>query len=330
MVRVAAIGEVMVELSPSPQPISGINRSAGSEERKAMMLSYAGDTFNTAVYMARLGVATEYTTILGDDPYSDAILAWLKREGIGTGTITRQPGRLPGLYMIQNSADGEREFSYWRNDAPARLLFQVPAAVDALAGQLFDCDYLYLSGITLAIMTPAARTLLLAFLRSYRRQGGRVVFDSNYRPRLWRDSEEARGSIIAVLGLTDIALLTLEDEQLLWGDGDVESCLARYRKSGIAELVLKRGAEETLLFHEGQLQRVPVAPVEGVVDTTGAGDTFNAGYMAARAKGWGPAAAAREGNRCAAIVIRHHGGVIGGDDFLAEYCRNSVLDPLYD
>ena len=311
MSRIAAIGEVMVELVPYP--------AADEKGREIKVVSYAGDTFNTAVYMARLGADTEYVTLLGDDAHSDRILQLMADEAIGSSAIERLPGRAPGLYMISNTPDGEREFAYWRKEAPARQLFASDAAVAALAQQLSNCDNIYISGITLAIISPEARQRLVEFLRTFRARGGRVIFDSNYRPRLWATRSEAQAAVMAVMKQADIALLTLDDEQLLWGQDSVEACEERYRDCQLDELVLKRGAEEVIVITVQGRQSVPVPPVKNVLDTTGAGDTFNAGYMAARLKGLSPIEAASEGIRCAGIIIRHRGGVIDRDIFQREY-----------
>jgi len=299
--HIAAIGEVMVELSPYP--------TAQEESREIKALSFAGDTYNTSVYMARLGLKTDYVTLLGDDAYSDQILQRMQDENIGAGMIERREGRAPGLYIIRNTPDGEREFFYWRNEAPARELFSDPTDSVRLYKQLQSCDCVYLSGITLAIMQESARTSLLDCLARLRSKGTRVIaFDSNYRPRLWDSAKAAQETMSAILKQVDIALLTLDDEALLWGDDTLEGCKKRY--PGVPELVLKRGADETILLVDGKETRVPVPPVASVIDTTGAGDTFNAGYLAARLRGASPEESAANGTRCARVVIQHRGGVI--------------------
>lgn len=306
--RIAAIGEVMVELSPYP--------SSQEETREIKALSFAGDTYNTSVYMARLGLETNYATILGDDAYSDQILDRMHDEGIGTDMIERRSGRAPGLYIIRNSPDGEREFFYWRNEAPARELFADPTASVRLYKQLQQFDCVYLSGITLAIMSESARTSLIDCLAKLRAKGIKIAFDSNYRPRLWDNAKSARRAMSALLEQVDIALLTLDDEELLWNDGSLEGCKKRYAQT--PELVLKRGAEETILIIDGRESRVPVPKVDNVIDTTGAGDTFNAGYLAARLQGATPEESAKNGTRCARVVIQHRGGVIDRALFNAE------------
>lgn len=303
--RLAAIGEVMIELAP-----------AGGEEQgpgqigACLVRGFGGDTFNSAIYMARAGVDTSYVTLLGDDPYSDDLLSLMAAEGIDTSAIQRLPGRSPGLYMIRNSADGERFFHYWRDQAPARELFLREPEREGLFNQLEQMDCLYLSGITLAILSEEARRHLLCFLADYRRNGGRVAFDSNYRPRLWPSPEAARRTLSGFLQQTDIALLTLEDEFALWDDRSAGNCVDRCARYRIGELVLKRGPEPVLLDYDGELSAIPVPTVAEVLDTTGAGDAFNGAYLAARLHGAEPEQAAVAGNRCAGLVIRHRGAIV--------------------
>lgn len=310
MTHIAAIGEVMVELSPAPGNTPG--------NRETMALSYAGDTYNTSVYMARLGLQTDYVTNLGDDPYSAQILQRMADENIGTGMINQLPGRSPGLYIIRNTPDGEREFFYWRKEAPARELFSTTATTQQLIQQLKVCNCVYLSGITLAIIGEQSRVNLLHALQTLRGQGVMIAFDSNFRPRLWQNREEAQQAMLAILQHTDIALLTLDDEKLLWGDDSIQGCVTRYKHTGISELILKRGADETVIFNGPEEIRVAVPPVQNIIDTTGAGDTFNAGYLAARLNGASPLDAAKQGTRCAGIIIRYRGGVIDKDVFARE------------
>ncbi|WP_049724066.1 sugar kinase [Gilvimarinus polysaccharolyticus] len=311
MAKIACIGEVMIELAASESTTNG---------REYKALSYAGDTYNTAVTLARLAIDTTYVTRLGDDHYSDAIIARLQAENINTQAIVHQEGAVPGLYMIHNSPDGEREFFYWRSQAPARAMFSQQQEIAQLETALNDCEMIYLSGITLAIISTEARQQLLAFLRRFKKHGGKVAFDSNYRPRLWQTPEQAQQAMNELLSVTDLALLTLDDEELLWGDDDdaIEAVKLRYANYGIAEIVLKRGAEDVIILNGNQQTRVAVPRVENIVDTTAAGDTFNAGYLAARSTGKSAEAAAAQACRCARVIIQHRGGVIDRELYLNE------------
>jgi 2-dehydro-3-deoxygluconokinase len=296
--RFAAIGECMLELRHL------------DEDRLA--LSFAGDTYNAAVYLARVGggrVAVDYVTALGDDPYSERMLAAWRDEGIGVDLVARLPGRLPGLYLIRTDPRGERSFYYFRLAAAARDMFRTERAAEILAA-LARYDDLYFSGITLSILDEESRATLLRLMDEGRANGARVAFDPNYRAAGWPSPEVARAAMIDALRRADVALPTLADERLLFGDSDAETCAARLRALGVAEVVVKMGAEGCLVSCGGELRFVPACPAVEVVDTTAAGDSFNAAYLAARFAGAEPEEAARQGHRLAAEVIRHPGAII--------------------
>lgn len=294
--RIALIGECMIELQ---------HRADGSLHQ-----SFGGDTLNTAVYLRReLGDAgsVDYVTALGDDSFSDAMCEHWHAEGLGLGTVQRLAGRLPGLYCIQTDAQGERKFLYWRNEAAVRDCFTTPAAEPVLAA-LPGYDVVYFSGITLAVLGDIGRERLLQALIEARQRGAKVVFDNNYRPRLWADVQMAREAYRRVLAAVDIALLTEDDERALFGYEDSEQVFAAY--PSIAEVVLKRGADACLIRCAGERFAVPALKVEKVVDTTAAGDSFSAAYLASRLKGGSPQEAALAGHRLASRVIQVPGALI--------------------
>jgi len=297
---VYAIGECMIELQRSPA-------HAGMDYR------FGGDTLNAAVYMARLldpaRVKVAYVTGLGIDGMSAEMLASWEKEGIETACVQRLPERLPGIYMIETDPSGERRFHYWRKDSAARHWLEAPEAGKVLV-QLAAARMVYLSGISLAILSEADRELLISALAQCRARGGSVVFDNNYRPRLWENAQAAASVYRRVLAHTDIALLTLDDEQAIYGPETAHQVVERTRGYGVREVVVKCGAEPCVVWAEGQLHEVAPEPVRDVVDTTAAGDSFGAAYMAARLSGQDPAAAARAGHRLAGTVIRHRGAII--------------------
>ncbi|HZR88113.1 MAG TPA: sugar kinase [Bradyrhizobium sp.] len=292
--KVASIGECMIEFSAA---------GGGLFAR-----GFGGDTLNTAVYLSRLGIDAAYVTALGDDAMSEAMLAAWQAEGIDTREVLRIPGRVPGLYLIERDAHGERSFLYWRDHAPAREFFD--RADDAALERLAGFDWLYLSGISLSLYGETGRARLRELLVTLRRRGGRLAFDGNYRPRGWSDAETARRAFNAILPLVDLALPTFEDEQALFGDVDGAACIARIRAHGIGEIVVKRGALGCLIEAAGQRSEIPPPHVVQPVDTTAAGDSFNAAYLAARISGAAPEQAAQAGHRLASVVIMSPGAVI--------------------
>jgi 2-dehydro-3-deoxygluconokinase len=299
MIRVACIGECMIELAHL--------------EPKTLQLGFGGDTLNTAAYLARMtgrdAVAVDYVTALGDDAYSEAMLEGWRAEGIGVALVERRAGRLPGLYTIRTDADGERHFTYWRDRAPAREMLAGARAGKLLAA-LESHDLLYASGITLSILDQPQRAALERIAARIRAAGGRVAFDGNFRPAGWPDPAEARAAYERLLGHADIALPTLEDETALFDSKDAPAVAARLHRLGVAEVVVKLGAKGCYLSSAAFTGVVEAAPVAEVVDSTAAGDSFNAGYLAARLRGEAPPSAAGQGHALASRVIGHRGAVI--------------------
>lgn len=296
--RVAAIGECMIELRQLSET--------------ALELAYGGDTFNTSAYLARIAdgrLAVDYVTAVGDDPYSAGMRGAFESEGVGTSLVLTLPGRLPGLYAIRVDARGERSFFYWRRESAARAMLD-GAAGEALASKLPAYGWLYVSGITLSILDDAARERLFAILSEVRRRGGKVAFDTNFRPRGWPDLAAARATMTRALKSADLALPTFPDEQALFGDADPDATIARMAALGVREIVVKNGGEAMHLSADGKRERIAIPSIEKVVDTTAAGDAFNAGYLAARIRGLAPHRAALAGARLAGVVIGHRGAVI--------------------
>ncbi|MFG6468923.1 sugar kinase [Roseateles sp. BYS87W] len=302
-VSIAALGECMLELQG---PAFG-----------ALRQSFGGDTLNTAVYLSRCGGAdlrVHYATALGDDALSSGLLQRWESEGVRTGLVQRLPGRLPGLYLIELDAGGERRFHYWRGQAAARAYFDT--ATTALEEQADALDALYLSGISLAILPSAGRERVLALMARMRAAGKVVAFDNNYRPRLWETVADARYWYGRAFSAASVALITADDHQALHGLPDLDAAVSAAQALQVNEIAIKRGALPTLVggrHGDGVWHAVPTEPVPQVVDTTAAGDSFAAGYLSQRLRGGTCADAAAFGNRVAARVIQHPGALIPRD-----------------
>jgi 2-dehydro-3-deoxygluconokinase len=266
---------------------------------------FGGDTLNTAIYLARLGAAVDYVTALGDDAFSDAMAAAWREEGVGTGHVLRIPGKLPGLYIIETSDGGERRFHYWRDSSAARALLDQPASAALLDG-LAGYALVYLSGITLSLYDEAGRARLMAALARARRSGTRIAFDTNFRPRNWPDAAAARAAYAAMLAGSDIVLASLEDLDLLHGAGQGEAAA----EALAAEEVVLKLHEPACRLRVGPLDTVVRAAPVAAIDTTAAGDSFAAAYLAARLAGRPPVEAAAAGHRLAGAVVGHRGAII--------------------
>jgi 2-dehydro-3-deoxygluconokinase len=284
------IGECMIELS-----LTG--------ERQAV-IGYAGDTFNTAVYLQRLGVPTRYATALGrDDPFSKAIVRLMADEGVSDGLVARVEGRLPGLYAIETDHSGERRFHYWRDNAPARQLmdFTDPSVLETA---MSEASLVYVSAITLAIVGEGGRFRLIEALRA---SGSTIALDTNYRARLWPSPESARAAVEALTPICRFISMSAADVSG-FGANPVEASKGWAR--GGAEVLVRRDDHSIeVLAGDRREAFAPPEPV-AVIDTTGAGDSFNAGYLAARLQGRSIAEAVVHARRLAAAVVGHRGAII--------------------
>jgi len=285
MTRIACIGEAMIELSLA---------------NDTTQIGVAGDTLNTAIYLHRTApdLDVDYVTCLGDDPFSDRIRTFIESQGLGTSAIPTLSGEQPGLYAITTTPDGERSFTYWRNTAAARQMF-----ADGNFDDLATYDAIYLSGISMAILPDAIRVKLIAWLAQ---SSVRLIYDSNYRPKLWESAETARSITTQMWDRADILLPSIDDEMALFEE-TVDQVTARFiAQSG--QGALKRGEEGPLSLGEAVMQSYPAA--QNVIDTTAAGDSFNGGYLGALFSGKSQAEALMAGHDLAAAVVQHRGAIM--------------------
>ncbi|WP_215402597.1 sugar kinase [Vibrio gigantis] len=308
MKHIAIIGECMIELNGKPF--------------SSMHQTFGGDTLNAAVYLSRGceanldkdDIKVSYVTALGADPISKGMLERWQREGVSTDLVLQDSQRTPGLYLIQLDEAGERTFLYWRNQSAARYLLQHPD-FNQIKQALRNVDMVFLSGITLAILPEQDRIELLNILVELKTQGVEIAFDSNFRPALWPQDENqtVKNSYQAMYTLTDLALVTFDDEQLIWGDTSPEQTIERLTALGVKRCIVKLGADGCLIQDSGTAsapRAVPTHPVENVVDTTSAGDSFNGGFLSAYLAGEDLVTSCQRGNTMAGVVIQHRGAII--------------------
>lgn len=293
-VRIVLVGEAMLELS---------------QDGNGWRLAYGGDTLNTAIHLARGGLDTAYLTALGTDPFSADLKARWAAEGLDTSLILADPARNPGLYAITIDEAGERSFTYWRGESAARRLFDCEGIAAALQTAA-RADLLAFSLVSLAVLPEDGRKALISLAEKVRGNGGCVAFDGNYRPRLWSDQATARAARDAAIATASIGLPTLEDETMLSGETDAAAVAAHWQRLGCAETVVKLGARGCRLPDGTEL--APAAVLKPV-DTSGAGDAFNAGYLGARLREETPRQAALAGHALAGWTIMRRGAIPARD-----------------
>lgn len=297
MYKIAVIGECMVELY---QDNEGLYRQ-----------TFGGDSFNCAVYLKRSikNACVEYVTALGKDSLSTQMMGFFHNENIQTNYIDRLEDKTAGLYMI-HTTNGERSFSYWRNDSAAKKLF-ITKSLKKMQSDFIKFDLIYFSAITLAIMSEEGRKNLYSTLKIARSKGVKVAYDPNYRPQLYNSKEEAKSLHVEALKYCDIYLPSVDDEKELWGDISIEEIM---KNTDCPEVVIKRGAEKILYKKYGKKEEIKIDKLESIVDSTSAGDSFNGAYLAARLENLSVKESIRKASKLAAKVIMHKGALVPKED----------------
>jgi len=249
-----------------------------------------------------------YGTAVGvDDPFSAGILRLMADEGVDCSLVRQAPGRVPGVYAFDRDPAGERRFFYWRTESPARQYFQI-ADRETLRQAVTQARLVYISGITLAIIGQAGRAVLMDLLASARAAGAAVALDPNYRVQLWDSPEEARAAIEAAAALSSYVSTGVTDLTGLYGDDGLARSQA-WAAQGVEVLVRAENHAVTVCAGGETLKIAPDPPVRAL-DTTGAGDAFNAGYLWARLGGRDIRASVRIARRLANFVVQHIGAII--------------------
>jgi 2-dehydro-3-deoxygluconokinase len=290
---VVVIGEGMLELA---------------KRHGAWSVGWGGDAVNVAVHLARFGDHVEFITALGADPISEELRTAWASEGVGTRHILTDLSRGIGIYAVHLNRAGERHFTYWRAHSAARRLFSLEGVKEAIA-TAETAQILYLSLISLAVLPSVSRDRLATLCRTVRRNGGRVAFDSNYRPALWHNRGLAQEVASRFIGMCDIGFPTLEDEVGLFGRGDADAVVARWRGAGVQEVAVKLGGAGCLLAAADEEPVLVACSSRLVQDASGAGDAFNAGYLHARQSGEEPSTAALCGHQLAGWVVERAGAL---------------------
>jgi 2-dehydro-3-deoxygluconokinase len=288
--RIVCVGEAMVELAP---------------QGDGWDVGYGGDTLNQALHLARFGFDVGYLTVLGNDPFAPRMQAAWECEGLDPSLLLRSDSRTTGLYAISVDDRGERHFHYWRSASAARELFDHPQIGDAL-GHAAEADALVYSLISLAILPQHGREKLIGLAGEVRQRGGKVAFDGNYRPTLWESVEAARAWRDRAVAEADFGLPTIDDERALAGFHEAGAVAGHWRQRGCGEPVVKLGSAGCRL-PDGTV--VPPPNLLKPVDSSGAGDAFSAGYLAARLRGAAPDEAARCGHELAGWTVMRSGAI---------------------
>ncbi|MEP3247735.1 MAG: sugar kinase [Sneathiella sp.] len=285
--KILAIGEIMLEMA---------DVGGGLFKR-----SFAGDTFNVAHYLNAVTsgrLTADYLTALGEDEQSRECLAFMEAHGVSTARCLIDPTRTVGLFILSNDDKGEKQYGYWRGQSAARHVFDQPR-------DLSGYDLVYFSGITAAI--TAGKDNFLHSLRGVKQAGGRIAYDYNHRVKLWSQND----ALLFAEKITPIAdLIKISDEELelLYPDRGMSDLS---NAAPEANWVLTCGGEKGEVWRGGTLiAHQEFDAVETVIDSSAAGDSFIASYIAAEILGQDVQAGLQLGHKVASQVVLGKGSIV--------------------
>lgn len=339
---IAVLGEVMIELAPAgaglnpselelqrgDKPISpqepnkpmrlgrdgAVNQAAASNAMGLFRAGVAGDTYNTAVMLSHLGAEVCYATALGDDNFSTEIRQAMQQHGLTTHAVLSLKAQQPGLYCISNSANGERSFSYWRQQSAARQAFQSDLLFEQLLLAISHCADIYWSGITLSLMSDGVLSRWLTFLQQLQKRGGRVYFDTNFRAALWQDRDDKLLCYQAALLHCDYFLPSLDDCQSIWGVETQTQALEQLQSqlpvTGAKAVICLTAQQQVYWLEAGNIQPFSLNFSNQMLDATGAGDAFSGALIAALQQGLTAESAVQIAHSAASVVVQHRGAIL--------------------
>jgi 2-dehydro-3-deoxygluconokinase len=285
--HIVALGEPLIELQPDGMDGFGV--------------SIGGDVANVMLCLSRILDITKFdlalVTSLGTSLYSE----WLRHRLSTAGLRLAEaiiPGE-PGIYGISPDPLRQPASSYWRERSSARVLFSAitgPQLIDLVP----QVDILIVTGVTLALCSADSYERLCRWIERCKPKC-RVIFDTNFRPAMWPQADEARRRSRRMELLASVVATSAEDEKLLWNAQDIASALERSRCSG-REVVLRAGRDGCWIGGSDNWEHIPACP-SPTVSAVGAGDGHLAGYIAARLSGRSRLSAARYANRVASVII---------------------------
>lgn len=276
----------------------------------SLIQSFAGDVYNAAVYLKRLNpdISTSIATCLGQDKLSEAMIGAFKAESIDTNLVLIDEVKSPGLYWIHTDECGERSFTYWRDDSAAKQA--VAYFRTEYIEQLTQTDVFFFSGISLAVIAKPLREKFWETIEILKSAGVKIVFDPNYRPKIWSSIDDTVAQYEKAFSAADVALPGIEDMAMLYGINNAPDTINFFEPYGIEELIIKDGPNSVHVIHADTHYQIPITPVKTVVDTTSAGDSFNGAYLGARLNGASIEVSVNASALMAGIVIQHPGAII--------------------
>lgn len=263
--------------------------------------NFGGDTYNTAVSAARLGSSVTYVTRIGNDAFAPALQEAMLKENIQLAPPRPVKGAT-GLYLVSVDTEGQREFVYYRKDSAASQLGPDDITPDLIK----SAKIVYSSGITMGISDRCRKAVVKAFTLA-QELGVMTAFDPNYRELLWQSESRHMDAMSEIMPLVDVFLPSFpEDTMMMVGFNRPEQVLDYFLFKGTKLVVVKAGAQGCYLGYKKEMMHIPAMSVKAI-DTTGAGDAFNGGFLHGLANGESLQQCAKFGITTASLKVLNRG-----------------------
>ncbi len=296
--EIVTIGETMVLLY-------GEDTTAPLRLGERLMLDFAGADSNFAIAMSRLGYRSAWISRLGDEPLGELALNTIAREGVDVSGVILDPTRNTGLYLKHHDATGVTRIQYYRRGSAASNL-----QPDDLSPDHFrDARLVHLNGMTFALSESCAATMRRA-VELGRNCDAMISLDLNLRLQLW-SIESAREALGPVIQKTSAIFGTEEEFLDYFGVSDIDEALGAAVALGPRIAVAKMGPDGAVALIEGLRFAHGGYRSPAVVDVVGAGDGFDAGFLASYLRGLSPYECLRRANLCGACAVATPGDFQG-------------------
>lgn len=293
-INVCSIGEAMIE-------ISNIKKSLYNQ-------SFAGDTLNFCNYLDKKKLNAFFLSAIGKSEINQLLLDFVKSKKISTKYIKQINQFEVGLYLIKNKDNGEKQFFYWRDESAAKQYFNNIDFLN-LYKELKNFDYIYFSGITLSIIHISKLNNFIKLLKLLKNKKIKIVFDLNIRPSRW-NKKNLNIFLDSVLKFVDICFLSGEDMNYWKNKNNIKSYEQIVRKYKIKHSIFRKNAEYTYVFLNKTRYVFKNKLIKKVVDTSGAGDGFNAAYLSNFIVNNDPVLALKAGSSLGSKIVMKKGAIV--------------------
>ena len=290
---ICSIGECMIEMT--------------NVEKELYNYSVAGDTLNFTSYLDQSIFNKFYLTAIGTSDINKGVISFFKKKKINTNLVKKISSKEIGLYLIKNTKRGEKKFYYWRDDSAANFFFN--HINKSLFINKYTFDYIYLTGITLSILDFKNIDKFITNLSVLRKKNSKIIFDFNIRIKRW-SKKNLNLYLNKILPNVDILFCSGEDLVCWKKNNNIKTFQYILKKFNIYHAIYRKNEEYNYSFYKNKKYMIKNKPIKKVVDTSGAGDGYNAAYLSSFIISNNPQVALNEASKIGAKIVMKKGAIV--------------------